>query len=230
MCLGLQQLSRTALVAVALTVVASLATLSGGQASAGIRASALREALGPAADAQAVDQQGPEVRLEPQVNPVLLGTELDVYVFMAGAEDLAAFQVTIEYDDSYLELVSVDMGPFLGSSGREVYIVPPIIAPGSITYSALALPEEGKPGASGDGDLAIVRFRTLAEGDAAIELKEVLIESSTGERTELEGRGVVLTITAEPTPAPTEGTPTTPPPTEPPHDEYQWLYLPLCQA
>jgi hypothetical protein len=159
----------------------------------------------------------------------MLDAEFDVFVFIAGAEDLAAFQFTMEYDEAYLELVSIDVGPFLGTSEREVYVLPPVLVPGSIAYSAITLPEEGTSGATGDGDLAIVRFRSLALGETEIALKDVLLEQSDGDKTEIDGQNTTVTITDQ-EPTPTGEPPTEVPPTETPDAGAFVLHLPWSEA
>jgi hypothetical protein len=167
---------------------------------------------GTAADwhpAPAAAQSDPSVRAEPEWNPVALDDEFDVFIFIEGAEDLAAFQFTLEYDDAYLEYMGVDIGPFLGTSGREVITLGPDVVPGSVTFAALLLPAGSQPGASGAGDLAVVRFKAIALGETTLDLTEVLLETSAGERSEVEGIDAALTIyDVEATPTEGVATPT----------------------
>ncbi|MFN2115809.1 MAG: hypothetical protein ACK2T6_08835 [Anaerolineae bacterium] len=82
---------------------------------------------------------------------------------------------------------------------------------GRSSARGLALPQGSLPGAEGAGDLAIVRFKTLALGDTELDLTEVLLETSDTTRTEVEGVDETLTITdAEPTPTGPAETPATP--------------------
>jgi hypothetical protein len=154
-------------------------------------------------------QDDPVVSAEPENNPARLGDEFDLFIFIDGADDLAAFQFTLEYDDSYLEYVSADMGPFLGTSGRQVIEIGPEQVPGSVTFAGIALPQGSAPGANGSGDLAIVRFKAIALGETTLDLTEVLLEQSDTSKIEVDGVDAVLTITdVEPTPTEPTVTPT----------------------
>ncbi len=126
-------------------------------------------ALFPVAAATA--QDGPEVRIDPQQVQVQPEVPFEVAIAIENAIDLGAFQFTLEFGG--LSVVGVHLGPFLGSTGRQVQEGGLITETGSITFAAVS--EPGAPGPSGEGILATVELVALEVGDEALVLRDVLL-------------------------------------------------------
>jgi hypothetical protein len=112
---------------------------------------------------------------------------IKVDVLVAGASDVGAFEVMLTYSDDTLELrdeqTSLERGPFLGSSGREVFCPEPTITPGRVRYACVTLGAEPLEGAAGDGLLVSVYFfeKKDAKGERRIALESGSLSRPIGE-------------------------------------------------
>lgn len=181
--------------------------------------------------------QAPMVGVELERPRVGMEDEFDVFVSIENAKDLAGFQFTLAYDGSKLAFVRAEIGDFLGSTGADVTMLGPIELPGNVTVGAAASISTGQNGPDGDGDLATVTFRALAEGTSALDLTEVLLIDSARQTTEVEGADGSVIIgprsTATPTPTETPLSSPTPeataiPPTPTAGPEGPDVYLPVA--
>lgn len=151
-----------------------------------------------AATGAASAQAGASAALEPADQQVRLGEEARLTVRLREAEDLGAFQFTITFPQT-VAFGGIDIGPFLGSTGRSVRVFPPLVEAGKATF--IAITSGSGPGVSGEGVLATVRL-TLEEGSGAdIGLSGVLLTDTTGQRrTTAPGSGARLRSGPPPTP------------------------------
>jgi hypothetical protein len=100
---------------------------------------------------------------EPQ-DQAIGGVPADVDVIVAGVNNLGGFEFTVQYDPAVVSFTNVDVGPFLGSSGRPVNCVAPqAIPPDKIRLSCVTL-GVSPAGASGSGVLASLRFTPITSG------------------------------------------------------------------
>jgi len=98
----------------------------------------------------------PIMRVDPPSLSVPAGAPyFTVDIFVEDAEGVGAFEFMLLFDDLDLRFVSVDVGPFLGSSGREVYCWP-IVGDLSIQFGCNTEGED--PGASGSDVVAMLGF------------------------------------------------------------------------
>lgn len=124
-------------------------------------------AVWPALGSTSGAQQSPVFTLTPRTQTVDLSSgTANVEVRIEGVTDLAAFEFVLRYDTGVLEQPSVQPGPFLGSTGRQVTCLNPRVdseehGPGTLQYACVttALGD----GVSGSGLLATVTFE-LAGG------------------------------------------------------------------
>jgi hypothetical protein len=106
-------------------------------------------------------------KLSPQDQTVNLSAgTATVDVRIENVSDMAAFQFVLRYDRGVLKNPTVQRGPFLGSTGRNVQCPAPVIDAdrnglGTVQYSCVTL--QLGPGVSGSGLLATVTFE-LAGG------------------------------------------------------------------
>ncbi|MBC7233440.1 MAG: hypothetical protein H5T68_09415 [Chloroflexi bacterium] len=103
--------------------------------------------------------------VQPQSQIVSVGQTFTVGVHISNAADLGAFEFTLAYSPTVVQVVTATLGPFLGSTGRTVTPLGPVInaEAGAITYGAYSLGST-PAGPTGNGLLAILTLRALAEG------------------------------------------------------------------
>ena len=89
--------------------------------------------------------------------------------------NLGAFQADVTYDPAVVQVESVTLGAFLGSTGRSVIATPPDIdnVTGRVRWGAGSY---GAPaGPTGSGDVAVIRFRALPGGQTALAFEQVML-------------------------------------------------------
>jgi hypothetical protein len=97
------------------------------------------------------------------------GSAFDVEVRVAGVKNLGAYEWQIRFDPAVVQFVEVVNGPFLGSTGRSVSSLPPILPPtnglepGNVRFGCVTSGTE-RPGPDGGGLLSTVRFQPVADG------------------------------------------------------------------
>lgn len=150
-------------------------------------------------------QEGPTVRVELERAQVEVGETFDAFVYIENAQDLAGFDLALEYDETFLSYQGVEIGyAFLESGGRSAVALGPNELPNRVEVGAVTVPDTGQAGANGAGDLAVFSFRSLAAGETTLDLVEVRLVDTEGTTAEPEGEDTVLTIgnPATPTPEP----------------------------
>ena len=151
------------------TVAGQTAEAAGPAALAQMRAAAQSTdtaAAAPAPQTTALPPQGLNFSLVAPHDPVAAGATFQVPVVIAGAADIAAVPLQIQYDAAKLTLVNVDNGDFLGRSGQAVALVHRDDGPGNITLNASLPP--GSAGVSGAGVVCMLTFQAKAPGAAAV--------------------------------------------------------------
>lgn len=96
-------------------------------------------------------------------------------------EDLAGYQVTIQWDPRILEYIDIEvLEDFMTASGRTIDYTPPVVSDDTVTLATYTVPPTGVPvpGASGAGELLRVGFRTLRSGRSEIGLPSVLLTTT----------------------------------------------------
>ena len=157
--------------------------------------------LAPGAGAQET-----KVRLEVPLGGVNVGgASFPVEVLVEDVANLGAFEFTLLYDPSILELVGVEEGPFLASSGRPVECLDPRLTPGSVHYVCVTLGAM-PPGADGSGVLATLTFAPAASGTSPLQLEQPILAAPSGQVLPAASENASITITAP-------GAPETPLPT-----------------
>jgi len=105
------------------------------------------------------------------------GSKISVAVNVADVTDLAAYQFSLNYDNSLLKFTDFSAGGFLGSGGAgtdQFYLSDD---PGSISYVIGTIVGEIS-GVSGGGVLAYFTFETLGMGVSGLTLSDVLLLNS----------------------------------------------------
>lgn len=104
-----------------------------------------------------------------------IGQQLGFKVQIAGAEKVAAFQFTLQYDAAALRYISATNGKFLPD---DAIFLKPVLDKGQITLTSTALTGE----VSGDGPLATVTFAVVDTKNSTVSLHNASISDREGKR------------------------------------------------
>ncbi len=119
------------------------------------------------------------VRVDPAEQRANVGVPFEVDVVVDNVVNLGAYQFRLGFDPAVLNYVSLENGPFLGSSGRVVNCDPPVLKPDSAAIICWTLGAE-PDGPSGTGVLATATFLPINTGVAAIHLQDVIVTDPRG--------------------------------------------------
>jgi hypothetical protein len=145
-------------------------------------------------------------------------------VEIGSASNVAAFQFLLRYDPSVLTLPTVQVGPFLGSTGRQLFCPAPVVdgyaGPGTLLYGCATV--GFGPGVDGSGVLATVRFSLASAGSTSISLEQIMTGDALGDSlcpclgvgASVDVTAVTGTATDTPMNAPTSTNTATPTPTD----------------
>lgn len=123
----------------------------------------------------ALAQGGATVTLQPPA-PVEGADTLTSEVTVSGVEGLLGFQFDVNFDPAALAIDSIELGPFLASTGRAPQPLGPDdreAANGRVVYGGFTLGDPGVAGASGDGVLAVITWRALEGGESQVNLSSI---------------------------------------------------------
>ena len=114
------------------------------------------------------------VSVEAPDAPVRVGEEVSVPIRIREGVDVKSFEFTLAYDPGVLQAEGADLGDFLA----DAFALEPIIDPltGTIRFGAADLGLDA--GATGDGVLAVVRFRVIGVGTSPLALTGVQLVDS----------------------------------------------------
>lgn len=120
-----------------------------------------------------------EARRENRENQDVIRVDVSV----EHVSNLGAFGFVLLFDDSKLDILddAFERGPFLGSTGREVYCDEPTVTDGAARYACVTLGSEPEEGPSGDGKLASVYFEPSGDGNAVFQLTRVQLAEPRGD-------------------------------------------------
>lgn len=138
----------------------------------------------------------------------------DVRVEVEGAVDVAAFEFRLSFDPAVVGFEGAEVSSFLGSTGRAVdcsdaeYVTPQF----DIISFACSTEGDARPGPSGAGVLASVRFRPVGGGPSPLALPLITLVNTQGETISVvvEDASIIIGRSAGPpvpTPTPVGGTP-----------------------
>lgn len=100
-----------------------------------------------------------------------VGSTIEIGLEVEGVNDLFAAPFRVVYPKELLKLVEVERGPVF--AGNPVSFTRDVNA-GTVRISRLP----GAPGISGGGQLVILRFQALAQGEAKVTLQDLLLQDS----------------------------------------------------
>ena len=140
-----------------------------------------------------------------------VGDTFTVEVVIEGASNLGGYQFEMDFDPSIVQVVGVEDGGFLGSTGRAVIPTGPDIdnAVGTLTFGAVSI--GAQPGPDGEGTLAIITLEAVGVGVSSLHLHDVMVlNTAAGEETPNVEDGQVKVVGPTPTYTPTEVATATP--------------------
>ncbi|MDE1177398.1 MAG: cohesin domain-containing protein [Edaphobacter sp.] len=111
----------------------------------------------------------------PAANPAV-GSTFQVTVTAANARDLFAVPMQLQFNPGVLQLVNVDAGDLLSRDGQAVSIVHRDEGNGLVTISTSRPPNVA--GINGQGSVATLTFKALAQGDSSLNIVKVAARSS----------------------------------------------------
>jgi len=115
----------------------------------------------------------PEMVVTPGLVNHEIGQEGCIKIDVGDMVDMGAFQGELHFDPDLIEIKSVALGDFLGQANRQVTLVSELNEQDGLIY--LGTFSSGKAAApNGGGTLVIIKFTTKAEGQTAVDLKNVL--------------------------------------------------------
>ncbi len=118
---------------------------------------------------------GAVVALEPAEQVVDLGATFTVRVTVEQASNVGGYEFRLGFDPSVIKVLDVEIGGFLGSTGRNVMPLwnPDLDKPGMTTCGAITYGDA--PGAEGAGELAVISLQALREGVTDLDLYDVTL-------------------------------------------------------
>ncbi len=113
------------------------------------------------------------VSVDPPSQSVDAGNSFSINVMVDDVSNLGAYEFVIQYDPALVSFQSASNGPFLGSTGRSLYLLNPVVDPvaGTVRYGCGTL--GGGDGPSGSGELATLTFNALAAGQSSLDFTTV---------------------------------------------------------
>ena len=99
---------------------------------------------------------------------------------MDNAVDLGSFEFELSYQPTVIYVKGVELGPFLGSTGRSTGVVGPVIdnVAGWMSFGAFSFGSQ--PGPSGTGTLATITFSTAGMGTSLLDLQNSQVTDTQG--------------------------------------------------
>jgi hypothetical protein len=136
--------------------------------ASGVQAASLVAAGFPEAEALVA----PTIRFDPSSSTVSTGATLGVNIVVDNAADLGGFEFTMTFDPAVVTAVTVTLGSFLGSTGRSVGAVTPIIdnTTGTVKYAAFSWGVGLGPDET--GTLAVVTLQAVAAGSTSLNFSQ----------------------------------------------------------
>ena len=162
-----------------------------------------------------VPGSGVDMCVQPSDQNVSEGSDFSVDISVDDVNNLGAFAFTLAFDPAIVAFVSIEEGPFLGSTGRTTSCIGPTLTVDTVHYTCLSL-GAAPPGPSGSGVLASVTFFGLSAGTSSLTLQDAkLVEADiSGTPIAATSHDGSVTVFSGPSPTPGPTKTVTPTPTE----------------
>ena len=109
-----------------------------------------------------------DISAVPSVDNPAVGNTIEVAINIAGASNVAGYEIKLIFDPTKLEFISIENADFLPAGALAF---PPIIEEGSVTFAALVPTGTDQRG----GTLAIATFKVLADTETTVRFEKVEI-------------------------------------------------------
>jgi general secretion pathway protein D len=123
------------------------------------------------------------LQLTPEMSDQKVGSTFQMSVNLTGGSDVFSVPMQVQYDQTKLNLINVDLGDtpgkginFLGQDGQAVALVHRDDGSGNIAISASRPP--GTKGVTGSGTVCVLTFQAKAPGDAAVVITRPVVRNS----------------------------------------------------
>ncbi|MGB7190815.1 MAG: cohesin domain-containing protein, partial [Acidobacteriaceae bacterium] len=125
-----------------------------------------------------------QLNLAPEMQQAKVGSTFQVKVNLAGGKDVFSVPMQLQYDQTKLSLINVDLGDsggangmdFLGKDGQAVALVHRDDGAGNVAISASRPP--GARGVDGAGTVCVLTFKAKAPGPAAVVVTRPVVRNS----------------------------------------------------
>jgi hypothetical protein len=134
--------------------------------------------------AVALAQEPAAVTLQPVAFVPLEGETFTTDVTVENTRDLLGFQFDVNFDPAAFSVDSIELGPFLSSTGRSAQPLGPDLrdaANGRVVYGGFTLGSPDQPGAEGSGVLATITWRVIQPADFTATLSRVQLAGPGGQ-------------------------------------------------
>jgi len=132
----------------------------------------------------ALAQDAAIVTLQPVAFVPLEGETFTTDVTVENTQDLLGFQFDVNFDPAAFAVESIEIGPFLSSTGRSAQPLGPDLrdaASGRAVYGGFTLGAQDQPGAEGSGVLATITWRVVQPADFTATLSRVQLAGPGGQ-------------------------------------------------
>jgi hypothetical protein len=129
-------------------------------------------------------QEPATVTLQPVAFVPLEGETFTTDVTVENTQDLLGFQFDVNFDPAAFALETIELGPFLSSTGRSAQPLGPDLrsaAEGRVVYGGFTLGAPEQPGAQGSGVLATITWRVVQPADFTATLSRVQLAGPGGQ-------------------------------------------------
>jgi general secretion pathway protein D len=133
-----------------------------------------------------------DLQLTSPPTPQKVGGSFQMAVNLSGGQDVFSVPLQLQYDNSKLSLINVDVGNFLGKDGQAVALVHRDDGNGGVAISASRPP--GSAGVSGAGSVVLLTFQAKAAGDASVAITRPVVRNSTQQAVEARGSQAVVHV------------------------------------
>lgn len=171
------------------------------QAAAPVTAAGAAQNAMAAMQQQAAAVGGPvQLNLEPEIQQAKVGSTFQVKVDLVGGTDVFSVPMQLQYDQTKLSLINVDLGDsqpgagvdFLGKDGQAVALVHRDSGDGNVAISASRPP--GAHGVSGSGTVCVLTFKATAPGPAAVVITRPVVRNSAQQAVPAMGSRAIVQI------------------------------------
>lgn len=134
--------------------------------------------------AAALAQEPATVSLQPVAFVPVAGETFTTDVTIENTKDLLGFQFDVNFDPAAFAVDSIELGPFLSSTGRSAQPLGPDLrdaANGRVVYGGFTLGAQDQPGSEGSGVLATITWRVVEPADFTATLSRVQLAGPNGQ-------------------------------------------------